>query len=176
MHAAHSLTVSPSMLCSKGGTCLVPGGACLVWGVPAWSLGVHVPRGCLTGPGWGVVSQHALRLNPQWTEFLTHASENITLPETSFAGGNNSMPSWNWCVSFCDASMSSQSRCHYDVIKINRSSWLYDFLACMVVFQTLWGENTVESRMQILCSLLSFLRKKSFMFFRWQQRCFVRNR
>ena len=26
---------------------------------------------------------------PLWTEFLTHASENITLPQTSFAGGNN---------------------------------------------------------------------------------------
>ena len=25
---------------------------------------------------------------PMWTEFLTHASENITLPQTSFAGGN----------------------------------------------------------------------------------------
>ena len=27
---------------------------------------------------------------PPWTETLTHASENITLPRTSFAGGNNS--------------------------------------------------------------------------------------
>ena len=26
--------------------------------------------------------------SPLWTEFLTHASENITLPQTSFAGGN----------------------------------------------------------------------------------------
>ena len=25
---------------------------------------------------------------PLWTEFLTHAYENITLPQTSFAGGN----------------------------------------------------------------------------------------
>ena len=25
---------------------------------------------------------------PMWTEFLTHAYENITLPQTSFAGGN----------------------------------------------------------------------------------------
>ena len=25
---------------------------------------------------------------PLWTEFLTHASQNITLPQTSFAGGN----------------------------------------------------------------------------------------
>ena len=26
---------------------------------------------------------------PLWTEFLTHVTENITLPQTSFAGGNN---------------------------------------------------------------------------------------
>ena len=25
---------------------------------------------------------------PLWTEFFDHASENITLPQTSFAGGN----------------------------------------------------------------------------------------
>ena len=25
---------------------------------------------------------------PLWTEFLTHASQNITLPQTSFVGGN----------------------------------------------------------------------------------------
>ena len=25
---------------------------------------------------------------PLWTEFLTHACENITLPQTSFAGGD----------------------------------------------------------------------------------------
>ena len=40
----------------------------------------------------GVVSQHALRQTPPpWTEFLTHASENITLPQTSFAGGNDTL-------------------------------------------------------------------------------------
>ena len=82
---------------SWGGTCLVPGGCtCLVGGVPAW------PRGgtCLAPggvPAWsgrrvtclvpgGVPGQ---ALPPLWTEFLTHASENITLPQTSFAGGNN---------------------------------------------------------------------------------------
>ena len=27
---------------------------------------------------------------PLWTEFLIHATENITLPQTSFAGGNHS--------------------------------------------------------------------------------------
>ena len=29
---------------------------------------------------------------PPWTEFLTHASENITLSQTLFAGGNNIHP------------------------------------------------------------------------------------
>ena len=39
--------------------------------------------------GTGGVSQHALRQTPPlWTEFLTQASENITLPQNSFAGGN----------------------------------------------------------------------------------------
>ena len=76
MHTARSLTVSPSMLCSRGGACLVPGGACLVlgevwskggvclvrgvpswyWGegVPAWSQGLSGPGGCLVlgVPAW----------------------------------------------------------------------------------------------------------------------------
>ena len=73
---ARALTVSPSMLCVRGGVCLVPGGAwyqgdvpgpggyivpggCMVLG------GVPGPEGCLV-PGGGVVvvSQHALRHNP----------------------------------------------------------------------------------------------------------------
>ena len=29
-----------------------------------------------------------LEADPQWIEWLTDASENITLPQTSFAGGN----------------------------------------------------------------------------------------
>ena len=29
---------------------------------------------------------------PPWTEFLTHASENITFPQTLFAGGNYQKP------------------------------------------------------------------------------------
>ena len=68
MRTARSLTVSPSMLC-----------------LGAWSRGVWFWGE--SGPG-GVVSQHALRQNPPppWTEFLTHASENITLHQTSFAG------------------------------------------------------------------------------------------
>ena len=84
MHTARLLTVSPSMHC---GGCLVLGlsaaGGCLLpVGVPA--PGGLLPRGCLLRGG-GVVSQHALR-----TEFLTHPTENITLPQTFFADGKNS--------------------------------------------------------------------------------------
>ena len=68
MHTARLLTVYPSMHCTGRGVCACPGGGC--------------------APRRG--SQHALRQTPLlWTEFLTHASENITLPQTSFAGGNN---------------------------------------------------------------------------------------
>ena len=55
-------------------------------------LGGVPGRGGLPGPGVGVpawsrgevVSQHALRQTPSpspWTEFLTHACENITLAQ-----------------------------------------------------------------------------------------------
>ena len=60
--------------------CLVPGGSALGG---AWSRGV-----CLVPGG---VFQHALGQTPLGTEFLTHATENITLPQTLFAGGNYSM-------------------------------------------------------------------------------------
>ena len=73
--------------------CVLPGGVSGLGGV--WSggmsgLGGVCSGGCLlrgaSGPGgvWsgGVVSQHALRQTPAlWTEFLTHACENITLAQ-----------------------------------------------------------------------------------------------
>ena len=69
MRTARLLPVSPSMHCSGGG---VPGpGGC------TWSGGVYLAPG-------GVPAQEP---PPLWTEFLTHASENITLSQTSFAGG-----------------------------------------------------------------------------------------
>ena len=37
--------------------------------------------------GWSCDLQGKLGYPPPWTEFLTHASENITLSQTSFAGG-----------------------------------------------------------------------------------------
>ena len=73
----------------------------------AWSRGQSAPggawsRGAAPGGGmpdsggaWfggvcsrGGVSQHALKQIPLCTEFLTHVTENITLPQISFAGGN----------------------------------------------------------------------------------------
>ena len=79
MRTARSLTVSPSVISWGGVGCLFPGGSGL-GGAPGGS-----------GPGGGCFIQHILRADPPtplWTEFLTHASENITLPQTSFAGGN----------------------------------------------------------------------------------------
>ena len=69
MHTACLLTVSSSMHCAGG-------------------VGVSVPGGgqCLL---LGVVSQHALRQTPLWTEFLKHATENITLSQTSIVGGKD---------------------------------------------------------------------------------------
>ena len=73
---------------AQGGVCsreLVSalGGAwlrgCLVCGgVRSWG-GACCGRGWYSCVHWG--------RSPLWTEFLTHATENITLPQTSFAGG-----------------------------------------------------------------------------------------
>ena len=119
MRTARLLPVSVSMHCSGSvpiGGCTCPGGVYLVLGVylvpvrvylvpvrvylvpvrvylvpggvPAWGVpgpggvpaqGVYLPRGYLP------------RYSPPWTEFLTHTFENITLPQTSFAGGKNGM-------------------------------------------------------------------------------------
>ena len=78
---------------------LVPGGILSLGGVPSPGGGIVCPggclprgRACLPGGGaqgvsaWGGVSQTHTSL--LCTEFLTHAYENITLPQTSFAGGN----------------------------------------------------------------------------------------
>ena len=64
----------------------LPRGCTWSWGgVP--SQGVYLARGYLPGGVSGprvVPAQVPLTL---WTEFLTHTFENITLPQTSFAGG-----------------------------------------------------------------------------------------
>ena len=52
------------------------------------SPGLSGSGGCLPGLEF-CLSQHVNEAEPLlWTEFLTHASETITLPQTSFAGGN----------------------------------------------------------------------------------------
>ena len=47
-------------------------------------------EGCVP-PAWsggGIPACTEADTPPLWTEFLTHASENITFPQTLFAGGN----------------------------------------------------------------------------------------
>ena len=101
MHTARSLTVSPSVLCSGGGVpvrgaglggCLFGG---LVWG-GAWSGGCLLQGGAWSGgclvrgmPAWSrgeVVSQHG---RPPPVNRMTDRCKNITLHQTSFAGGKN---------------------------------------------------------------------------------------
>ena len=85
MRTARTLTVSPSMLCSAGG-------GTWFWGCTWFWGGVYLVPGVVFAPGGGVPGPGGgglVRYPPLWTEFLTHASEIITLPETSFAGGNN---------------------------------------------------------------------------------------
>ena len=101
MRTGRTLTIFRSRLVAggctclvRGGTCLVRGGTCLVQGgVPAWSGGCTclVQRGLwsqgVSGPGGGtclVPGGVPGQVPPLWTEFLTHACENITLAKTSF--------------------------------------------------------------------------------------------
>ena len=66
-------------------------------GVGLDQIPLNFPLGCGSGPdppqlppwlwAWRPPDQAP---PPLWTEFLTHASENITLLQTSFAGGNYS--------------------------------------------------------------------------------------
>ena len=107
MRTARSLTIYPSMLCSGGvaGRGGMPGpgvpvpgdacstgwlvGQCLLQGLPG--LG-GVPGPGVPGPGGGGCGIPACtEADPPWREFFTHAAENITLPQTSFAGGNDAL-------------------------------------------------------------------------------------
>ena len=66
-------------------------GGCLLQGVGLLQGGVPGPRGCAWScggvPGLGGVV-HLVSHSPPPVDRMTHASENITLPQTSFAGGN----------------------------------------------------------------------------------------
>ena len=75
MRTARLLPVSPSMHCSRG--VYLPGG------VPA--QGVYLPRGV---PAQGGVPAQVL---PLLMNRMTDRCKNITLPQTSFAGGNNQL-------------------------------------------------------------------------------------
>ena len=81
MRTARVLTVSRQRdVLNHGGVLSHRGVVYLVTGGVLSHRGVYLVTG-------GVLSQV---LSPLlWTEFLTHASENITLPQTSFAGGKN---------------------------------------------------------------------------------------
>ena len=68
----------------RGCVYLAPGGCTWSQGVVKNFRGCTWSRGGVPGLG-GCTCPSTL---PLWTEFLTHASENITLPRTSFAGGN----------------------------------------------------------------------------------------
>ena len=66
----------------------LPGGVPAQEGVPAQG-GVTAQRECTCPggvPAWGCTCPGT---SPLWTEFLTHATENITLPQTLFVGGKN---------------------------------------------------------------------------------------
>ena len=69
-----------------------------------WSRGVYLPG------GGGYLPRYCPL--PLWTEFLTHASENITLPQTSFAGGNYHRTQMGTCVGVSLWSMNTSSQCY----------------------------------------------------------------
>ena len=73
MRTACLLPVSPSMHCARG--CLFRGG-----GVFAPRGGCLAPVGCLLPGGEGGITA-CNGADPLWTEFLTHTTENITLPQ-----------------------------------------------------------------------------------------------
>ena len=54
----------------------------------AWTRSPQLPPpGTRHPPAW-------TRYTPLWTEFLTHATQNIILPQTSFAGGKKGYLQW----------------------------------------------------------------------------------
>ena len=58
---------------------------CYISGVQNYVQQECIPVGCV--PPAAVAVPGGSTPHPRWTEFLTHASENITLPQTSFADG-----------------------------------------------------------------------------------------
>ena len=104
MHTAHLLPISPSMHCSRGvylprGWCTCPGGVpaqeevymaegvSVQGGVPA--LVVYLPRGVYLPWGCTWLGGVPAQVLPLWTEFLTQATEKITLLQTSFVASKS---------------------------------------------------------------------------------------
>ena len=101
MRTARLLPVYPSMYCS--GVYLVPGGVPGPGGVYTWSQGVVPgPGGCTWSGGvpcpgegtwfWGVylvLGGVPAQVLPHPVNRMTDRCKNITLPQTSFAGGKN---------------------------------------------------------------------------------------
>ena len=124
MCTARLLAISPGMHCSWVGVCTWPQGVYLVPGGCTWSREVYlVPGGCTWSQGvylvpGGVAGPRGVYLVPggvpgpggcTWSrgvylprysptppvDRITDACENITLPQSSFAGGKNSFQlSW----------------------------------------------------------------------------------
>ena len=82
MHTAHVLTVSPSIHCAGG--CLLLGGVCS--GGSALGRGAYLPAPGMGG-WYGIPA--CTEADPPVTDRMTDRRKNITLPQTSFAGGNN---------------------------------------------------------------------------------------
>ena len=80
MRTARMLTISPSMLCARrcawSWGCFGLEGGCLVWG------------GCLAWGGGGGGIPACTEAEPPVNR-MTNRCKNITLPQTSFAGGSN---------------------------------------------------------------------------------------
>ena len=77
----YSSRMCTTRCCSYPQHALLPGGCTCTGGVPAQG-------GVPAGGGVSAQGYTCPGTSPPWTEFLTHATGNITLPQTSFAGGN----------------------------------------------------------------------------------------
>ena len=96
MRTARAFTVCWSLLPGGGvpgpwGVYLVLGGVPGPGGVPGSGGGCTWSRGCTWSGGvYLVPGVYLVRYSPP-VDRMTHAYENITLPQTSFAGGKNWM-------------------------------------------------------------------------------------